>query len=423
MADVILEKIILLSWLEKISFQTEISNMASRILFYSWQSDSDERFNRYFIEDCLKRAIRQLNREDLSDLLIDRDTKNVPGMPDIGYTIMEKISKSSVVVADLTIINPAEIRRPNERPTSNPNVLFELGYAFGKLSSPVMIGIVNVAYGEIEELPFDLRPKRLMKFNLTETINKTEVRNKLVDDLASAIRLCLGESEEEQILQNSRIQDLLIDFRRLGSEIDQWYGIQTLSKILQSYKTIAHELFELISKRNYNQGIKNISSHLVADIEKANLFELNEENWPEIRRLVSSSGDYARFIQNLVGFKLDNESHDNLLQIIYEVLSGLDKHINYIQGGQYNRLDLEIVGNELRNIAFLNLIPQHPKFSAGLDEISLDLRKQVLKWAQNDPKKDEAIAILQDIRNRLSELLGKYASLPESLNISKTDAE
>jgi hypothetical protein len=101
--------------------------MASRNIFYSWQTDSDERFNRYFIEDCLKRAIRKLNREDLSDLVIDRDTKNIPGMPDIGHTILEKIAKSAVVVADLTLINPAAVRRPDERPVSNPNVLFELG--------------------------------------------------------------------------------------------------------------------------------------------------------------------------------------------------------------------------------------------------------------------------------------------------------
>src|SRR5262245_27347814 len=107
--------------------------MSPHNVFYSWQTDSDERFNRYFIEDCLKRAIRDLNRQDVADLVIDRDTKNVPGMPDIGQTILEKIAKSAVVVADLTLINVAAVRRHDERPVSNPNVLFELGYAFGKL--------------------------------------------------------------------------------------------------------------------------------------------------------------------------------------------------------------------------------------------------------------------------------------------------
>jgi hypothetical protein len=140
--------------------------MAARNVFYSWQTDSDKRFNRNFIEDCLKRAIRKLNREDLSDLVIDRDTKNVPGMPDIGHTILEKIAASAVVVADLTLINPATVRRPDERPVSNPNVLFELGYAFGKLGPKVMVGVFNETSGEIDELPFDVRPKRLLPYRL-----------------------------------------------------------------------------------------------------------------------------------------------------------------------------------------------------------------------------------------------------------------
>jgi predicted nucleotide-binding protein len=133
--------------------------MATGNIFYSWQTDSNDRLNRYFIEDCLKRAIRKLNREDLSDLVIDRDTKNVPGMPDIGHTILEKIANSAVVVADLTLINPAAVRRSDERPVSNPNVLFELGYAFGTLGPQAMVGVLNTTSGKIEELPFDLRPK------------------------------------------------------------------------------------------------------------------------------------------------------------------------------------------------------------------------------------------------------------------------
>jgi len=115
--------------------------VAQRNIFYSWQSDTDKNLNRYFIEDCLKRAIKKLKQEDLFDLVIDRDTKNVPGMPDIGHTILEKITKSAVVVADLTFINPAAVRRSDERPVSNPNVLFELGYALGALSANAMIGV------------------------------------------------------------------------------------------------------------------------------------------------------------------------------------------------------------------------------------------------------------------------------------------
>jgi len=193
--------------------------VATRNVFYSWQSDSEVRFNRYFIEDCLKRAIKKLNRTDLSELVIDRDTKNVAGMPDIGQTILEKIKKSWVVVADLSIINPAAVRRNDERPVSNPNVLFELGYAFGVLGSPAMVGVFNTTSGVVEDLPFDLRPKRTMTYHLGEGDDKPKVRAKLVDDFAESIKLALGESEVDQIRWNSRVLSIFPNFGCLGPRL------------------------------------------------------------------------------------------------------------------------------------------------------------------------------------------------------------
>jgi len=226
--------------------------MAPRNVFYAWQTDSDECCNRYFIEDCLKRAIRTLNRGDLSDLVIDRDTKNVPGMPDIGHTILEKIAKSVVVVADLTLINPTAVRRPDERPVSNPNVLFELGDAFGTLGPQAMVGVFNTTSGEIEELPFDLRPKRLMTYRLAAGDNKAEVRTKLVDALAAAIKQCLGDTEDEQIRRNSRIHRVLSELWLFGTAIEEWYGIKNLPEIIQNRLTEARELPDLMSRNSYS---------------------------------------------------------------------------------------------------------------------------------------------------------------------------
>src|SRR5690349_21804015 len=115
--------------------------MVKRSIFYSWEDDHDGKLNRYFIQDCVERSVKLLNREDeLDELVVDRDTKNVAGMPDIGRTVLEKIEKAAVVIADLTIINASHLRRPKERPVSNPNVLFELGYAFGKLGEGRLVG-------------------------------------------------------------------------------------------------------------------------------------------------------------------------------------------------------------------------------------------------------------------------------------------
>ena len=57
---------------------------------------------------------------------MDQDTAGIAGWPDIASTILTKIEKCEVFVADLTPINGPE---PDSRPTPNPNVMLELGYA------------------------------------------------------------------------------------------------------------------------------------------------------------------------------------------------------------------------------------------------------------------------------------------------------
>jgi hypothetical protein len=384
--------------------------MAPRNVFYSWQTDSDERFNRYFIEDCLKRAVRKLNREDLSDLVIDRDTKNVPGMPDIGHTILEKIAQSAIVVADLTLINPAAVRRPDERPVSNPNVLFELGYAFGTLGPQAMVGVFNTASGEVEELPFDLRPKRLMTYQLAAGDDKTEVRAKLVDALAAAVRQCLGDTEDEQVHRNSQIQWGLSELWLFGTEIEEWYGIETLSKVIQNHLTVARELPDLMTQSGYTNAALNMTNNMIIrNLENASALALNEENWPTIKQHISSAGSGASLIHHLLGYKIDQVYHDELVRRATAMPAELDRHLESLQNDQLRRLDLENLAHELRMMAFKTLIPQHPQFAAGLKGISLHLRQHVLQWAKNTPNKDEAISIVWDIRERLAQLLDKYS--------------
>lgn len=88
----------------------------------------------------------------------------------------------------------------------------------------------------------------------------------------------------------------------------------------------------------------------------------------------------------------------------------LDGHLEKLQDDQFHRPDLEKLAHELRIMAFKSLVPQHPQFTAGLQEISLDLRRHVLRWAKNTPKKDEAIGAVRDIRERLAQLIDKYGS-------------
>ena len=100
-------------------------------IFYSWQSDAPSRTNRNFIESALNTALKKLQREGDPDVepALDRDTQNTAGTPDIALTIFNKIDQSEVFVCDASIINRQAIDEFGARPTPNPNVLIELGYA------------------------------------------------------------------------------------------------------------------------------------------------------------------------------------------------------------------------------------------------------------------------------------------------------
>lgn len=157
-------------------------------VFYSWQSDLPNKINRGFIEDCLKRAIKELKAEGQLkiDPCLDRDTMNVPGSPDIAATILDKIDSAALYVCDVSIINKGAAGRL----TPNPNVLVELGYAIKSLGWNRVICVFNGATGRVEELPFDLRQRRVRVYHLDEQDDKPEVRKALTgvlkDDLQAA---------------------------------------------------------------------------------------------------------------------------------------------------------------------------------------------------------------------------------------------
>jgi hypothetical protein len=157
-----------------------------KTIFYSWQSDLPNNINRGFILDCLNRAIRGLASEDLSlDFEIDRDTLDVSGSHDIVATIFMKIDTETMFVADTTFVTGSE----GQRRSPNLNVLVELGYAANQHSWDNLICVLNLAFGKIEELPFDLRSRRIVTYNLAPgTEDKSAARKELVAKLTSAIR-------------------------------------------------------------------------------------------------------------------------------------------------------------------------------------------------------------------------------------------
>lgn len=160
------------------------------IIFYSWQSDIEEKYNRNFIKDCLEKAIKLLSQElNIEDALrLDHDTKDVHGSPDIVATILRKIEKCDIFIGDVTFISKS-INKNKSIP--NPNVMIELGYAIKALGDDRVINVMNTAFGKPKNnLPFDLAHKRWpIQYEISpgDSETKSEIKKALIASFKAAI--------------------------------------------------------------------------------------------------------------------------------------------------------------------------------------------------------------------------------------------
>ena len=164
-------------------------------VFFSWQVDRPAQDGRNFVQRALERAAERIGKdtaieEALRDLEIDRDTKGVSGSPPIVETIFRKIDKAAVFVADVTFVG----QRADGRPTPNPNVLIEYGWALKSLNHGRILTVMNTAFGQPtpDAMPFDMRHLRNPILyncpNDTADELRKQVQQKLSKDLERGIR-------------------------------------------------------------------------------------------------------------------------------------------------------------------------------------------------------------------------------------------
>lgn len=160
-----------------------------RTIFYSWQSDLPNNTNRGFIQAALEEAAKLIATDLDIEPVIDRDTQGIPGSPNITEAILKKIAACDVFVADVTLINLTS----SERRTPNPNVLIELGYAMHALGDDRIILVMNTAYGRIEDLPFDLKMRRVIPYRTaSDATDKATERRRLASTLKEAITTAIA---------------------------------------------------------------------------------------------------------------------------------------------------------------------------------------------------------------------------------------
>lgn len=207
-----------------------------KIVFYSWQSDLPNSTNRGFIENALRKASEKITDDSTVEIepVIERDTKGVAGSPDISTTILNKIDKATIFVADVSIIN----KDSNDRSTPNPNVLIELGYAIKNLGWENIILVMNKEYGGPELLPFDLKMRRVIVYSLTtnekdRTVAKKILEQSFEDQICSIISslkpTAIVKKPHEELIENiekqnpKRIRDVQVYMDYLNKFLDEAY--------------------------------------------------------------------------------------------------------------------------------------------------------------------------------------------------------
>lgn len=262
-------------------------------IFFSWQSDLDQKNNKNFIEDCIKIAIKEFNKENkyLVDFNLDKDTSGEPGNPEISNLILNKIDNSRIFICDLSIINKDYIGRK----TPNPNVIFELGYAIKSLGWEKIICIVNEEHGKSEVLPFDIKHRRLLSYDLSIK-EKSKEKRKIVEAIKSNINILKERGLLFDEIEDYFKKDIDTEFLTIINHIRKIiYSEFDKNLLLDAGKVLNLEKEELVT----NIKRKNILGfHLFKN------FELNSKSIKrQIDNITSISNFKKEKIVTLMKFK------------------------------------------------------------------------------------------------------------------------
>ena len=219
-------------------------------IFFSWQSDLPNSYNRNLIENVIKSTLKKINRENNLSLVldIDRNTDGLLGSPDIADSILKKIDKCDIFIADISIINKSSTFRK----TPNPNVLFELGYAVSRIGWDRVICVFNSDYGDLKDIPFDLRNRRIIQYNSKDI---TRTKQSLINLFEEIIN-----DNTESLITSREITDyysvnIYSSFLNIISRISGMiYGneVKTTPKLINEILSLSHSE---ISNKIDNQQI------------------------------------------------------------------------------------------------------------------------------------------------------------------------
>lgn len=172
------------------------------IIFYSWQSDHGD--TRNYVENSIKGAIKDLTTnpelEEAPRPSMDKDAQGEIGAVDIARVIHEKIDKTDVFIADVSLVS-----KSGKKKLVNQNVMYELGYAIGKHTDAKVILVANTDLGSIDEMPFDIRGKKIIGFSPAADPKRVAFKEELRGAISAHISRISGEVAEVEKLSLSTL--------------------------------------------------------------------------------------------------------------------------------------------------------------------------------------------------------------------------
>lgn len=239
-------------------------------VFYAWQSDRLEKLNHYLIRDSAKAACERITADSQNDwaVTLDHDTKDVPGMCDIPNEILTKIKNCDIFIADLTLVGKTD----GGKLLPNSNVIFELGYAAKRLSFRALVGVVNLAYGDLESQVFDIKRRKALGYTASEEMtggDLKKVKEKLSKDLEGILRGTIekvvvpkktGQATGEELTVRTKQEE--VAKRVLGGG---FYGLKSTPVVVTSFLFPPHEHIDYEKVGDAVRGVFNANPKIHSD--------------------------------------------------------------------------------------------------------------------------------------------------------------
>ena len=273
-------------------------------VFYSWQSDLPNNTNWGLIADCLEKSLKSIYKKNnsVSEYIIESDSRDESGTPDIVSNIFSKIDKCDIFIADISIIN----KDSSGRKTPNPNVLIELGYASSVVGWENILCVFNDDFGRKEELPFDIRFRKPIGYSTTN--NKAEAKKNLISILERGIQEIIDNR-----LSNKKF------YNAIKREVD--LGLQAI--LFDFLKILYFTDSDSVKRLDYNRLLHLSVEEIAEEVENKEflgfqLFKNQEQN----------VSDFKKFFNDNSNMHFFNPKEKNILAQIIMVLRDVKRIFN-----------------------------------------------------------------------------------------------